>query len=342
MPALTLGEVSTDLLIPLIHATRHLDYNPAGILKRFGLSEETLKQPDQWISIPRYMRIGEALIDYSREPALGLLAGKLAGITGLGLAGQAALTAETLQDALTVITDYSLLYGRNVRGQPCFETASNRSTLRFYSIAPYNEYNRFVVDSILSSWLHLCQHLTGKPGLVAGIEIEFPAPMYFNRYIEYLGCPVHFGQPVNRLVLHPGADSTPLLLASPPDHQRLITLCEKQLAGLSEALTLQHQTARAIAALLPETCTLDRIADQLKLPAWTLSRKLKEEGSSFKTVLNKTRMDIATSSLQHTQLPVAEVAYLTGFHSTEAFSRAFKRWAGQTPGEYRQNYKPSS
>ena len=81
---------------------------------------------------------------------------------------------------------------------------------------------------------------------------------------------------------------------------------------------------------------LEEVARKLQLPSWTLRRKLAEEGTQFRTLLNETRRDLAMAYIRDTELAFGEIAFLLGFASAEAFQRAFKRWSGQTPGEFRR------
>ena len=333
---MNLGELSTDFLLPLLKATRAADRDPSQVLERFGLKESNLSTPDQWISIPRYMRIGEALQDLTDDPALGIKAGTVSGITGSGLAGMTAMVAKDLGTAFQTLTTYEALYARNIRGNIAWRQDDNETTIHFYSIAPYNEFNRFVVDSILMSWVTLCQLFTGHNFLVKQVLVEFEAPHYIADYVRSFPCEVLFGQDCNKIILTPEAASTPLLWSSPPDFQRLQSICKQQLESVNHPLSVSHRTARTIASLLPSACSLETIAEHMKMPHWTLRRKLQEEYTTFKDILEQTRKDLACSSLTHSPLAVAEIAYLTGFSSTEAFQRAFKRWTGLPPGEYRR------
>ena len=80
-------------------------------------------------------------------------------------------------------------------------------------------------------------------------------------------------------------------------------------------------------------------ADPHTQPARTghpTARPAAEEGTQFRTILNDTRRDLATAYIRDTELAFGEIAYLLGFASAEAFQRAFKRWLGQTPGDYRR------
>ena len=67
----------------------------------------------------------------------------------------------------------------------------------------------------------------------------------------------------------------------------------------------------------------------------TLQRKLKEEGVSFSHILQESRIQLAKSYLRQPNRSVIEVCYLLGFSEPSAFSRAFKRWTGDSPASYR-------
>src|SRR5690606_24906722 len=93
------------------------------------------------------------------------------------------------------------LYAANYRGQSRFEEDVDGAWLCFYSISPYNAYNRFVVDALLAGWLCQLGALAGQPLQAQRVEIEFPAPEYAERYTPLFGCPVEFAAETNRLRL---------------------------------------------------------------------------------------------------------------------------------------------
>jgi AraC-like DNA-binding protein len=82
------------------------------------------------------------------------------------------------------------------------------------------------------------------------------------------------------------------------------------------------------------------IASGLAMSARTLQRRLSEQGHSFQGVVDMTRKVLAQRLLAETDYSLAEVAFLTGFSEQSGFSRAFKRWAGQTPRSYRLGTPP--
>ncbi len=81
--------------------------------------------------------------------------------------------------------------------------------------------------------------------------------------------------------------------------------------------------------------TLSAIASELGIGPRTLQRRLSASGHSFQGIVDMARKDLAQRLLQETELCLAEIAFLTGFSEQSGFTRAFKRWAGQTPRSYR-------
>ena len=68
----------------------------------------------------------------------------------------------------------------------------------------------------------------------------------------------------------------------------------------------------------------------------TLQRTLQKEGTSFNALLNSTRMDLAKQYVRDREISFTEIAFLLGFTESSTFSRAFKRWTGKSPREYRK------
>ena len=98
-----------------------------------------------------------------------------------------------------------------------------------------------------------------------------------------------------------------------------------------------EQLRRAIGeALRTGVPSLAELASALGTSERTLRRRLGEHGWSYRALLDATRMDLARCYVRDRGLPLAEVAFLLGFSEPSAFHRAFKRWAGMTPREFRE------
>ncbi|WNW14132.1 AraC family transcriptional regulator [Pseudomonas sp. DTU_2021_1001937_2_SI_NGA_ILE_001] len=340
-PALRLGDLSVGFVQCLDQALRSLGHDPEPLLQGFGLDTERLGQAGARLSIARYMRLGHAAIQLSGEPALGLLMGRFSRPGQAGLAGVTAAQAPNLREAARTLLRFEPLYGSNYRGQSSFHEDAEGAWLRFYSISPYNDYNRFVVDSLLSGWLAQLSWIVGSPVQAQRLEIEFAAPGYAASYTSLSEQAAAFTAETNQLRL-----SNASLALRNPQHcpstwQHLLQLCELELERLTRTRSLRERIIGMLGPLLNggREPDLEEVAALLKLPSWTLRRKLAEEGTQFRAILNDTRRDLAMTYIRDTELAFGEIAYLLGFASAEAFQRAFKRWSGETPGTFRRRQR---
>lgn len=334
-----LGNLSVGFVQPIVDALEALDIRAGSLLQRFGLPPARLAEAGARLSIPHYMRLGHAAIALSQRPDLGLLMGRHNRLEHLGLAGACAGLAPDIRAAVRALTRFEPLYAHNHLGQSSLQESGEGAWISFYSIAPYNGYNRFVVDTVLKSWHSHMQQLSGQPVRLEGVQIEYPAPPHAAAFEAAFDCPVEFSAPANRILCSPATLATANPRHSPHSWNELQQLCRRQLEQQQTPASLSGQVTRLLGQQLrhgePE---LAAIARQLRLPAWTLQRRLEQEGSSFRQLVRETRHGLAISYLCDTQLSIAEIAWQLGFSSSEAFQRAFKRWQGQPPGNFRRQH----
>ncbi|MDP2243969.1 AraC family transcriptional regulator [Pseudomonas sp.] len=338
-----LGDLSVGFVHSLDDAVRQRGQDLQPLLEQFGLDPARLGEPRARLSIPRYMRLGHAAIQLTGEPGLGLLMGRLSRLSLAGLAGVCAAQAPTVREAARALTRFEPLYASNYRGQSSLHEDAQGAWLRFYSISPYNAYNRFVVDSVLAGWAQQLGSVANQRLSVAKVHIEFPAPGYAAQHSELFDCPVEFAAEHNQLRLHQATLNLRNPEHCPSTWHHLVEVCEQELEQLTRTRSLRERITRMLGPLLHgREPDLQEVAARLQLPSWTLRRKLAEEGTQFRSILNETRRDLAMAYIRDTELAFGEIAYLLGFASAEAFQRAFKRWNQQTPGEFRRTQRQAS
>ena len=114
---------------------------------------------------------------------------------------------------------------------------------------------------------------------------------------------------------------------------------ESRRAGVSP---LQEEVEAAIEASLPQgRPRMERIAGALGVARHTLYRRLRGEGLTFEALVDRVRQRLARRLIEQEGASVKEAAYRLGFAEPAAFSRAFKRWTGKSPGEARRPRRPS-
>lgn len=164
-----------------------------------------------------------------------------------------------------------------------------------------------------------------------------PPEQYQHRYAQWFGCPVEFGQEDSIIYLNP-ADLDRELAGANPDiamHNDTLALA---ILDKMKKLDLPAQVyARLIDYLPSGNCSRERVAHSLHMSESAFQKKLKAAGTSYQELLDNTRTELAKHHLSDPEMSVDEVAYMLGFSDCSNFTRAFKRWLGMSPREYRNS-----
>ncbi|MDD2222457.1 MAG: AraC family transcriptional regulator [Pseudomonas sp.] len=336
-----LGDLSVGFVYSIAAAIAQHGQSTTELFERFELSPARLAEPHARLSIPRYMRLGHAAISLTGNPALGLTIGQYSLLSHLGLAGITAAQAPTVRAAARCISRFEPLYAQNYRGASQLLEDNQGAWLSFYSIAPYNAYNCFVVESVLRAWISHLSQVCQQDLAIELLQIEFSEPSYAAAFSKQLKCPLEFNAKHNRIRLSQKSLALHNPAHCPSTWHALLQLCEEQLALKTRNYSLVEQVSQLIAPVLKNgEPSIEQIAQKLHIPSWTLRRKLAAQGTQFRQLVNQTRFDLASSYIRDTELTFGEISWLLGFSSPEAFQRAFKRWAQHTPGEFRRALWP--
>ena len=153
---------------------------------------------------------------------------------------------------------------------------------------------------------------------------------------EFFRCPVEFDAAHNEFVIDNEFFRGAPLDANPAMSRFFREHAEKLLQEQEAEVSLPDQVRREIARQLPSgQPTLRDIARRLATSERSLRRHLTAAGTSFSQLLSEVRFERARSLLRSSRVPLSEIAYLLGFSNVSAFSRAFKKWCGSGPGEFR-------
>lgn len=153
---------------------------------------------------------------------------------------------------------------------------------------------------------------------------------------EFLGVPIDIGG-TNRITLRAEDADRKLLSADPNQWTQLEPGFKRQmqLQTAEQAVSIRLRTT--LAEMLPAgEATLDAAARRMRLSTRSLQRHLRDEGTRFQQVLDRTRAEMARTYLTSTELNVAEISYLLAYRDPNSFYRAFSAWTGQTPQSVRE------
>jgi AraC-like DNA-binding protein len=117
----------------------------------------------------------------------------------------------------------------------------------------------------------------------------------------------------------------------------LRTAPESILIKYKNSSSLTARVRRRLRQCLPgEVLDFEKLAQELNMTPATIRRRLHEEGGSYQSIKDQLRRDLAISHLSHSSRSVMDIALELGFSERSAFHRAFRKWTGASPGEFRR------
>ncbi|MFZ1806986.1 MAG: AraC family transcriptional regulator ligand-binding domain-containing protein [Cyclobacteriaceae bacterium] len=177
---------------------------------------------------------------------------------------------------------------------------------------------------------------------ISPIEISFKhaAPKNLESYHKAFNCPILFNQPDNVITYKTKDLETRTAKADKNINQFLVERVEEETSGieLSGDKIVQDVENLIITALPSGIPSIARLSEHLGMSNRTLTRRLSESGFTYRDLIKKSQESVSKELLKNSARNVAEIAFETGFSEQSAFNRAFKRWTGLSPVEYRKKH----
>lgn len=328
------------LLDPLVATCQEL--GGAGLAIELGERAAELDDPDPDARVPlvRYYELLEFAHERCGEPLLGARMSLAMDPAALGILGFLAVTSPDLGTTFDRFIRYQNLLVEGERST--LERAGDEVVFRVENWGPprlahqvWNE--AAIVDMIVNG-----RRLAGASFEVREVRLRHLAHAGAGALAELLDAPVRFGAEDNAMVVDAAALALPMPSADPAmfaffDREASRRLSEQWAArpGVSEGRSTREQVRAVVEVALPEGVpSVEAIAARLELSPRTLQRRLHDEGSSLRKLVDALRHELALRHLAG-GVSIAEVSFLLGFSEPSAFHRAFRRWTGSTPRAWR-------
>ena len=157
-----------------------------------------------------------------------------------------------------------------------------------------------------------------------------------GEYYSFFRCPVEFGAESNLIILPLDVVNKQLTSSNPQLAQINDQVMINYLAKLDKEDIVQQVKAAILDQLPSGNVTEETVAEAVYTSKRSLQRKLNEKGTTFKTILTDVRQDLALKYIHDRKLTLTEISFMLGFSEMSSFSRAFKRWTGESPKEFRR------
>lgn len=306
------------------------------LLQGTGLGASQLLSEDGLITPVQQMQILRNALALSDQPGFGLRLGKRLTPATHGAMGFAASSSPDLLSALQAIHTF-LPTRASVIELHLQEAGDDLECRLTFQVQLDDELLRCVAELIITVLLEFGEFIVGRPLNEAAIAFTHPAPEYQAIYPQYLSGRIEFGHDQLTLRLPLALCHEPNASANHESYRLALQQCEAMLAQLqTQTSSYQNRLKKMMLSRPPGTLSEEEAAATLFMSKRTLARKLKQEGSSFRQIRDDILSSQAASYLRESTLSIEDIAALLNYHDSANFRRAFKRWFGQPPEDYRR------
>lgn len=214
----------------------------------------------------------------------------------------------------------------------------DEAALTIASEGPLHDPEHFFQESLLVIWHRFSCWLIGERIVLNRVEFDYPEPAHAKEYRHLFASELRFDQAATRLCFSSRYLTFPLVQDERTLKDFLKSSPADLLAKPDDSTTFTARIRRLLGKDLGQPLPdFEAIAVQLNVSPQTLRRRLKQENTSFQEIKDHMRRDIALYHLGRHELSINDIAIRVGFTEPSTFHRAFKKWTGLTPGEYREH-----
>ncbi|MEW6030633.1 MAG: AraC family transcriptional regulator [Chloroflexota bacterium] len=332
--------VSVTVLSQLFLYLQSLAVDVDGFLRSLDIDPQTVRAPDERIPAEKYLLIQDEAARFIRDPYLGLHMGEFAEAGSWSILGYMMMNCNTLGEAFVKAGKYSRIIGNLIDARA--EVKFGKIHVAYFTPPHAPVMSHHCYESTISSSVRMMRTLTGEPLNPLEVTFTHPQPESTAEYERVFRCPVRFGHRENSLTVDWKIASLPVRMANPS----LLEHFEKYAQDFMAQMERKDEHTRAVTKIIlskldDENLSIEKVAKEMSVSVRTLQNRLDAEGVVFSDLLRDIRQRLAQKYIRE-QYSVEQITYLLGFSEPSVFRKAFKKWMGVTPREYREGMRGGS
>ncbi|WFU45675.1 AraC family transcriptional regulator (plasmid) [Bradyrhizobium sp. CB82] len=303
------------------------------ILRNIALQVPEVHSPKTRISLTELMTACENAIRLSSDRRLPYRIGASIHISTYGMYGFAILCCPDFRDAMSFAWRYHSLAAplatiefREEKGFASWTIEPNAIDPRVY---------RFITEMQIGIHISLMRDIMGAAFVPHHISLTYPEADDFRLPADQIGCPIRFSNGSNRIVFRSDWLDQVARLGNKTTYPMIVALCDELLDELKLRVGLAGEIRALLLRDIANPPTLADVAKLLDISDRSLRRQLRQQGISFRGLLDELRSHMALKYLRTTKLANEDIALALGFSDAANFRRAFRRWTKKSPSEIR-------
>jgi len=314
-------------------------YDAAGIFAAAGIAQTPSNDPLERLTTAQVAALFQECVKLTGNPAVGLTVARFMHPSTLHALGYSLLASSTLRDCCQRLVNY-------------FRLASEQGEVRI--IDEDNTFcitTRALTDGVafetMDAWhaflVRLFRLLYNPDFAPVSVSLARPCPTgYEEQYLKSFHAPVTFDAAYCEICLDPEAVDQPLMGGNREIAHQNDRIIEEYLTALDKSDIVTRVKKIIIQTLPSGNSSKQRVASEMAMSTSALQQKLAERRSSFQDLLNQVRQSLALAYMEQAQFSITEMSFMLGFSDTSSFTRAFRRWTGKSPRDYRRHLSVDS
>lgn len=305
----------------------------SSLIANTGLQLSDFNEQNTLVSYDQALQIINNAYRLSKQSDLGLRIAGVINISDWGMMGYAISSCGSLSEAMQVGLRYAKLATRLTNNT----VHNNQQQVIFDStpLYPAGALEVFLTEEDLGGIVNIVRQFLGSSVTPIAVNFRYPKPNYSASYQAHFCCPVNFDCKANQIIWSKAEVSNAKGTANSANSKLAIEQCETLLAKIANNSDICAQVKSVIVSKPGLYPPITHVAKQLNMGESSLRRALASAGSSYQDILQDIRSTLAIEYLTTSNLNLDQIADLVGYSDLSNFRRAFKKWTGVAPNEYR-------
>ena len=328
------GTIAICFVASALQSVRGRDLNADELLANVGLSSSLLQVPQARVSAKHYGALWRAIASALDDEFFGQDSRRMK-VGSFAMLCHSILSCKTLGSALDRSLRFYALILDDISGSAERDTKEARIVLHEHAAG---ESPRIFAHELLLMLLYgVSCWLVGRRIPILRTEFSYAEPSHSAEYRLMYSADLRFNRPNTLLAFEASYLDLPVVQNERSAKEFLRTAPESILLKYKNGSGLTARVRRRLRQFLPGTVPdFEQLAQEMNMTAATMRRRLHEEGESYQSIKDQLRRDLAISYLSHSSRSVMDIAVELGFSERSAFHRAFRKWTGASPGEFRR------
>jgi len=321
-------------LYSVIKSLKDFKFEPNELVGKLDIDRSKLYDVDYTIPISELDTALRLSAQITNREDIGLYQGAQVDIQQMGVLAYIMLNSKDFETAFNNYKQYNLMICSGISYD--IHLQDHDLKINFTPALAERSKNRILMDCLLSSFIRLTEQLTGTNLHIKAVCYSSSPPIQYQPYIEFFGQTPTFNASETSLLLDAAILKAPIMFSNPSVYMMFKRYLDEKINSLVQLKEFTFKTEEYLYQNIRGNCpSIKDVSHHLFISTRTLQSKLKDENTTYQTILNDVRKSLSITYLKDNSMSITDIAYILGFSEPSTFYSTFKKWTGTMPHKYR-------